>query len=274
MSNGENPLRLWFKIIIIVIGTIFFALFAVWLQLPKTTTLTTLAPETGLEEKPKEVEVWKENKVTGMEFVFVKGGCYEMGDTFGDSYGDEEYAHEVCVDDFWMGRYEVTQGQWRWIMGDNPSRFKNGKKYPVERVGWDDVQEFIEILNKKTGKKFRLPTEAEWEYAARSGGKKERYAGTSDEDSLYRYANFCDINCKYDWKTEGQDDGYKNTAPVGSYEPNGLGLYDMSGNVWELVQDVYNENAYSMHSRNNPVYKGDGGYRVIRGGSWYYGPPR
>ncbi|MGR3309164.1 MAG: formylglycine-generating enzyme family protein [Candidatus Brocadiales bacterium] len=200
--------------------------------------------------------IWKEPE-TGMEFVFVKGGTYEMGDTFGDGKSGKESVHEVFVDDFWMGRYEVTHAQWWWVTGGRPEDVTKGDEYPVENVSWYDVQVFIKNLNKKTGKEmFRLPTEAEWEYAARSGGKKERFAGISDKDSLHIYANHSE----------------NSTTPVGSYKPNGLGLYDMSGNVWEWVQDVYNEYAYGKHDGKNPVYKGSGVDRVVRGGSWGFGP--
>ena len=116
---------------------------------------------------------------TGMEFVRVAGGCFQMGDTFGDGESDEKPLHEVCVDDFWMGKTEVTQGQWQKIMGSNPSYFQKGANYPVEQVSWDDVQGYIRTLGEESGKTFRLPTEAEWEYAARSGGKDEKYAGRS-----------------------------------------------------------------------------------------------
>lgn len=110
--------------------------------------------------------------VTGMEFVFIKGGCFEMRDPFGDGDKDEKPVHQVCVDDFYLGKYEVTQGQWEKVMGNNPSYFKNcGGNCPVERVSWNDVQEFISRLNQRSGKRYRLPMEAEWEYAARSGGR-------------------------------------------------------------------------------------------------------
>ncbi len=146
----------------------------------------------------------------------------------------------------------MTQGQWKAIMGNNPSAFQNGDNYPVEQVNWDDAQEFIRELNQITGKKYRLPTEAEWEYAARSGGKKEKWAGTSNESELMKYA-------WYRRNARGK------THPVGRKRPNGLGLYDMSGNVYEWVQDTFSESAYRQHSRMNPVVEG-GVYCVLRGG--------
>jgi formylglycine-generating enzyme required for sulfatase activity len=205
---------------------------------------------------------------TGIEVVFVKGGCYQMGDTFGDDREAEKPVHEVCVDDFWMSKYEVTQGQWKAIMGNNPSYFKDcGDNCPVEQVSWIDVQEYVQKLNEKITPLnpplykggYRLPTEAEWEYAARSGGKKEKWAGTSNESELGEYV----------WYTYNSAN---KTHSVGQKNPNGLGLCDMSGNVWEWVQDWYNKDAYSKHSRNNPIYDVSGGRRVIRGGSWNIAP--
>lgn len=137
------------------------------------------------------------DSLTGMEFVFVAGGCYPMGDNFGNGNADEEPVHETCVSDFYIGAYEVTQGQWEKVMGNNPSRFGKGRKYPVEYLSWYEVQEFIRKLNKKTGMNYRLPTEAEWEYAARSRGKKEKWAGTSRAANLHEFA-------WYDKNSDGQ----------------------------------------------------------------------
>ncbi len=202
-----------------------------------------------------QVKEWQD-PLTGMEFVFVKEGCFQMGDTFGDGYEVEHPVHEICVNGFWMGKYEVTQGQWEKVMGSNPSQFKNGATYPVENVKWDDAQEFIGKLNDMTGKRFRLPTEAEWEYAARSGGRREKWAGTNSESELWEYA----------WYS-GDSDG--RTHPVGQKRPNGLQLYDMSGNVWEWIQDWYDKDYYRSSPKNNP--QGPGRlmtYRALRGGSW------
>ncbi|HXX81077.1 MAG TPA: SUMF1/EgtB/PvdO family nonheme iron enzyme [Thermodesulfovibrionales bacterium] len=193
---------------------------------------------------------------TGMEFVFVRGGCYRMGDTFGDGYQNEKPVHEVCVNDFYVGKFKVTQGQWKAVQGNSPSNFSNcGDNCPVEQVSWDDAQNFVRRINQLTGRTYRLLTEAEWEFAARSGGKNEKYAGTSSDLELGKYA----------WYSGNSG---KQTHPVGQKRPNGLGLYDMSGNVWEWVQDIYSDSAYASHNRNNPLYTGNGDHRVRRGGSW------
>lgn len=207
-----------------------------------------------LAEKAKEIKTVQEAKKTAekkdpidMEFVFVKGGCYQMGNSEGGFFSgeaDEKPVHEVCLDDFYMGKYEVTQGQWKAIMGKNPSHFKDcGDNCPVENVSWHDVNGFISKLNKKAGDDiYLLPTEAEWEYAAKSGGKNEKWAGTSNETELNDYV----------WYSKNS--GSK-THPVGQKKPNGLGLYDMSGNVLEWVRDGYYHKAYTTHEKNNPVYK-------------------
>jgi formylglycine-generating enzyme required for sulfatase activity len=188
------------------------------------------------------------------EMVDVKGGCFQMGDTFGDGGSDEKPVHEVCLSRFRIGKYEVTQGQWQKIMGNNPSHFSScGDDCPVEQVSWDDVQLFIERLNSRTGRRFRLPTEAEWEYAARSGGKAEKYSGSDKPDAVAWYSG---------------NSGSK-THPVGQKQPNKLGIYDMSGNVWEWVSDWYG--GYSGSRQQDPVGASLGSNRVFRGGSWYSG---
>ncbi|HLA50698.1 MAG TPA: SUMF1/EgtB/PvdO family nonheme iron enzyme, partial [Thermodesulfobacteriota bacterium] len=196
---------------------------------------------------------------TGMEFIFVKGGCFQMGGTFGDGGSYEKPVHEVCVDDLYMGKYEVTQAEWQKVMGNNPSLFKNCDNCPVEKVSWNDIQEYINKLNEKNAgagfkpaPAYRLPTEAEWEYAARSGGKNEKYAGGNDLDSVAWYSS---------------NSGSK-THPVGQKNPNGLGIYDMSGNVWEWVNDWYDDNYYKSSPRDNPQGANSGQYRALRGGSW------
>ena len=194
------------------------------------------------------------------EMVFIKGGCYQMGDTFGDGYSDEKPAHKVCLDDFYLGDHEVTQKEWQDVMEGNPSYFKScGDNCPVETVSWKHVQKFISELNRQTGRKYRLPTEAEWEYAARSGGKKERWAGTSNQSMLGEYAWYS--------KNTGGFFLSRKTHPVGGKKPNGLGLYDMTGNVWEWVSDWYEKDYYQKNIQNNPKGPDKGTLRVLRGGS-------
>ncbi len=200
---------------------------------------------------------------TGMEFVYVKGGCYHMGNSFSDGEGDadEKPVHDVCVDSFYMGKYEVRQKEYKKIMGLNPSKnkgsfFRSKDNYPVENVSWNDAQQFIRKLNTKSHRKYRLPTEAEWEYAARSGGKKEKYAG-SDVPGDVSVSNAFYTN-----------NGPKHTINVGSKKSNGLGIYDMSGNVWEWCSDWHDNNYYEISPHNNPQGPSSGSDRVVRGGSW------
>lgn len=189
--------------------------------------------------------------------VFVKGGCFEMGDTFGDERSDNEKpVHTVCVDGFIIGKYEVTQKEWVAVMGSNPSYFKHCDDCPIESVSWNDVQEYISKLNTKTGRNYRLPTEAEWEYAARSGGKREKYAGGNDLDSDAWYS---------------RNSGNK-THPVGQKRPNDLGIYDMSGNVWEWVSDWYGDSYYGSSPKGSPAGPPNGRFKMFRGGSWNSAP--
>lgn len=204
--------------------------------------MTTVPPATEGDSAEEKVP-------SGM--VFVKGECFQMGDTFGDGDSDEKPVHEVCVDDFYMDKYEVTQKEYRQIMRDNPSRFK-GEHNPVETVSWHDAKEYCDNIGKQ------LPTEAEWEYAARSGGKREKWSGTSSESELGEYAWY--------YRNSG-----KKTHPVGQKSPNGLGLYDMSGNVWEWVADRYDSDYYKSSPKYNPKGPNNGKFRVRRGGSWYGG---
>ncbi len=188
---------------------------------------------------------------TGMEFAPVPGGCFIAGATDGNS--DERPPHEVCLSPFYLGRYEVTQGQWRRVMGSNPSLFAAcGDDCPVDQVSWSDAQEFIARLNRLTGRGYRLPTEAEWEYACRGGGGPKRYCG-DDIDAIAWYD-----------RTSGN-----RVHPVGKKHPNGFGLYDMSGNVWEWVQDW--NGRYQPRKQQDPTGPGTGSSRVRRGGSWQYG---
>jgi len=192
---------------------------------------------------------------TGIEFACLRGGTFEMGDFWGDGNSDERPLHSVTVSDFCIGEYEVTQNQWGKVMGSNPSRFSGCPECPVDSVSWDEIQVFLERLKMETGKKYRLPTEAEWEYAARSGGALHRWSGASSRE-LIDYAWFL-----------GNSRNIPN--PVGKKRPNILSLYDMSGNVWEWCQDWYD--LYPKDAQYNPAGPPSGKYRVARGGSWDVG---
>jgi len=204
------------------------------------------------ESKPESIAKSPNKQV---EMVFVKGGTFMMGSEDGDD--DEKPVHQVTVSDFYIGKYEVTQKLWKEVMGSNPSSFK-GDDRPVEYVSWHDVQEFIRKLNKKTGGNYRLPTEAEWEYAARGGAKSRgyKYAGSNNIGEVAEYVG----------------NNNKETKPVGGKKPNELGIYDMSGNVWEWCSDWYGD--YSSSSQTNPTGPSSGSYRVLRGGSWNGGASR
>jgi formylglycine-generating enzyme required for sulfatase activity len=179
----------------------------------------------------------------------------------GDCGNDEKRAQQVSVNDFYIGKYPVTQAQWKAVMGDYPPELYNTAcdDCPVERVNWDDVQEFIRKLNEYTGRSYRVPTEAEWEYAARGGKQSKgfKYSGSDNIDEVAWY----DGNYK-----NSKHGAHGTTHPVGSKEPNELGIYDMSGNVWESCTEWHS--AYSSAAQTNSVGAPNGLYRVLRGGSW------
>jgi formylglycine-generating enzyme required for sulfatase activity len=230
--------------------------------LPKlgfTVILNKQATEVAMAKRPPTPEESSTftSPTIGAEFVLIPAGRFTMGDS--------NDAHKVKISKpFYMQTTEVTQVQWEKVMGSNPSHFKKcGDDCPVEQVSWNDVQDFIRKLNSMEGTdKYRLPTEAEWEYAARSGGKEETYAGTSSESELGNYA----------WHSANS--GSK-THPVGHKIPNGLGLYDMSGNVWEWVLDWYGDYQSGLFSLflgvTDPTGPSSGTQRVLRGGSSYNG---
>lgn len=190
--------------------------------------------------------------VNGVSFqmVFVEGGTFRMGSDSGDS--DENPVHDVTLSNYSIGKTEVTQTLWRAVMGTNPSYFK-GDNLPVENVSWNDCQTFIKKLNAITGANFRLPTEAEWEYAARGGKQSKNYthSGSNDIGTVaWYYSN-----------------SSSKTHPVGLKQPNELGICDMSGNVWEWCSDLYG--SYGRYAQTNPSGATSGNYRVCRGGGWY-----
>ena len=194
--------------------------------------------------------------------VAVEGGTFTMGasDDDTEAYDREKPAHEVTLSSFSIGQTEVTQELWQAVMGSNPSYFSGDLSRPVEKVSWNDCQTFITTLNELTGKQFRLPTEAEWEYAARGGNQSQgyKYAGSNTLDDVAWYI----VNA-YDVGSSSPDYG---THAVATKVPNELGLYDMSGNVYEWCQDWYGD--YSSDAQTNPTGPTSGSYRVHRGGGW------
>jgi formylglycine-generating enzyme len=191
------------------------------------------------------------------DLIFVEGGTFKMGS---NDYDDEKPIHDVRLDSFYMGKYPITQAQWKTIMGNNPSHFK-GDNLPVEQVSWEDTKLFLEKLNQKVPTnlqrgKYRLPTEAEWEYAARGGNKSQgyTYSGSNDIDEVAWY---------------DKNSGNK-AHEVGTKKANELGIYDMSGNVWEWCEDWYG--TYENEAQTNPRGADRGSNRVSRGGGWLYNP--
>ena len=215
-------------------------------------------PEETVNVSPPTGKTYKNS--LGMEFIEIPAGEFLMGCVKSDTEcGDyEKPQHKVKISkSFYMGKFEVTQGQWKKVMGNNPSNFTNcGEDCPVENVSWNDIQEYIGKLCKREKQspcKYRLPTEAEWEYSARAGSKTKYYWGDT-------------INDAYLW----YDGNSGNTThPVGKKKPNSWGLYDMSGNVWEWAGDWYDDSYYKNSPSADPKGGNSGGIRVLRGGSWY-----
>ena len=211
------------------------------------------------ESKPVEQKPSKPSSETIIQrlinnMVYVEGGTFTMGATSEqgrNAESDEKPAHQVTLSSFSIGKYEVTQEEWQAVMGDNPSNFK-GAKRPVETVSWNKCQEFIRKLNAMTGKRFRLPTEAEWEYAARGGNRciGYKYSGSDNLDRVAWY----------------DSNSGNTTHDVGQKSPNEIGLFDMSGNVREWCADWYG--SYKSNSQSNPGGPSSGSNRVYRGGSW------
>ncbi len=234
-------------------------------RVARTPVEGTAAPEKGQADRAaaKRRPAGLTPLLVPLPMVSIPGGRFSMGCTReqGKCYDDENPVHEVQVNDFEMGQYEVTQALWEAVMGENPSWFMDCAQCPVEQVSWDDIQVFLKRLNEQTGSQYRLPTEAEWEYAAR-GGQQSRgyqYAGSNDPGVVAWY----------------EENTGEKTHPVGQKEPNELGLYDMSGNVWEWVQDCGHDSYRGAPSDGRAwesENSGDCSKRVLRGGSWIFTP--
>ena len=213
-----------------------------------------ISPTIGKANYTPNVKTFYANGVS-FEMVEVRGGTFRMGGTSeqgSDADSDDEYpVHSVTLSGYYIGKTEVTQALWKAVMGSNPSRFK-GDNMPVECVSWDDCQEFIRKLNSLTSQNFRLPTEAEWEFACRGGNNSRGYK--------YSGSNYIDNVAWYDGISGDK------THPVATKLPNELGIYDMTGNVWEWCSDWNGK--YSSGAQTNPKGPYDGSYRVVRGGSW------
>ena len=206
------------------------------------------------EPEPTPEPVRPQYNLPEIAMVYVSGGTFTMGATSeqgSDAYDSEKPAHSVTLSGYYIGKYEVTQELWKAVMGSNPSYYK-GDNLPVENVSWNDVQEFLRKLNVMTGKRYRLPTEAEWEFAARGGNSSRgyKYSGSNSIGNVAWY----------------RDNSGDRTHNVGTKSPNELGIYDMSGNVLEWCQDWYG--SYSSSSQRNPKGSNSGSIRVDRGGSW------
>ena len=221
---------------------------------PATTT-SSFSSTSSVSSGNNEIAIPVKNGIT-IDMVKVEAGTFMMGanSEMEDPYSWEKPVLQVTLtNDYYVGKYEVTQALWKTVLGSNPSKFK-GDDLPVEQVSWNDCQKFISKLNSMTGRKFRLPTEAEWEYAAR-GGKKSRgyqYSGSSNISDVAWY----------------EENSSNKTHPVGMKQANELGLYDMSGNVCEWCQDW--SGSYPSSPQTNPAGAESGSFRVIRGGSWYW----
>ena len=252
---------------------------------------TELLKELENDEKPTQLLRLSANGV-GFNLCFIEGGSYNMGSSDSYSYYDEKPIHSVTLSSFYMGETEVTQALWKAVMGNNPSYFV-GDNLPVDQVSWDDCQQFVKKLSQITGKEFRLPTEAEWEYAARGGSNASLYNhediiinGNNNSPNLdplawyagncgrdYTSKEGCDVDNSIDiseWEEKQYSDTRGGTHPVGKKLPNDYGLYDMLGNVMEWCSDY--EGDYESGSQTNPQGPSSGSERVLRGGAWSYRP--
>jgi len=222
-----------------------------------------------IQRRPGRAKYYREDLGNGvyLDMVYIAGGSFLMGSPEGEhqSQDCERPQHPVTVPELWMGKYQVTQAQWEAIMGDNPAYFK-GANRPVERVSWDKCQEFCRRLSERTGKRYRLPSEAEWEYACRAGTTTPFNCGETLTTDLANYEG----NHTYAEEGKGRYRGH--TVDVGSFPPNRWGLYNMHGNVWEWCEDGWHDN-YNGAPTDEITWSDNhdsSNLRVLRSGSWYY----
>ncbi len=219
------------------------------------------------EEKAEAERKRREKDPFHDQMILIEGGTFQMGDLFGEGYGSEKPVHEVTLSNYYLQKTAVSQAYWVKIMGSNPSHFK-GDDLPVDNVSWEDAQTFIQKLNDLSGQKYRLPTEAEWEFAARERGKKIRFGNGKDIIDPAEINFDAGKDYKQPYSVVGE---YRQkTVPVGSLSKNALGLFNMSGNVWEWCADWYD--SYPSSSQTNPTGPSSGSSRVIRGGGWDFNP--
>ena len=285
--SKSRKVALWFVAALIIVGIIIAVINQSGHQQESTVTpplaqqeVVKPEPASKVESQPKPEPVVipttrKQPKVgevmtnsIGMKLVYIPAGEFMMGSPSSESQreNNEGPQHSVRISrGFYMGIYEVTQAQYKAVMSNNPSNFK-GNNLPVEQVSWNDVTEFCRKLSQKENKTYRLPTEAQWEYACRAGTSTPFYFGetiSTDQanyDGNYIYGN-------------GRKGTYRQkTTTVGSFGPNAFGLYDMHGNIWEWCQDWYDKNYYNNSSGVDPEGPNTGSARVLRGGSWSYSP--
>jgi formylglycine-generating enzyme required for sulfatase activity len=228
-----------------------------------------------IDRKPGQAEYRTEDLGNGitLDIVVIPGGTFKMGSREDEH---EQTIHRVTVTPFWMGKFPVTQEQYEAIMGTNPSKFK-GAKRPVEQVPWPNAAVFCQRLSEMLGNQYRLPSEAEWEYACRAGTKTPFYFGETITTAL---ANYRGTDWEHDGKTypgnygKGPQGQFREqTTPVGEFPANGLGLYEMHGNVWEWCADHWHKSYQGAPSNGSAwTNKNDNDFRLLRGGSWHFNP--
>ena len=242
---------------------------------PAHPVLAAVRTELAAAEPPRATLKTQTEKITGLELNWIEGGCFTMGSSLIErDRGRDEVSHQVCVKGFWMGKTEISNAQFRRFRSTHNSgsfegRSLNENNQPAANLSWNDAKAFAEWLSWESGsnQRFRLPTEAEWEYAARAGATTRYFWG---DDIDPRYANFSDRNDPTGASISSLDDSHAITAPVGSYQPNALGLFDMAGNVWEWTCSEYNPN-YNGDEQRCSTARPSEGQRVVRGGSWSSG---